>query len=110
MLPCRGAHKQHPGGQDTRYPSSFGISKIRDNVTENRLVPRTFSGVWLGNQSVPAALLLPALQQQATLDFKCFIHFLIPTHLNIFFYRVKLRGLPPGGSVLASGKCQLGNK
>jgi len=68
---------------------------------------RTFSEVWVGDQSILAALLLPALQQPVTLDFRCFTPFLTPTHLNTF---IRPGGSPPGGSVLASGKCQLGNK
>lgn len=105
-----GVHKQHPGAQDTHYPSSSGICKLQDNIIKSRLVPGTFPQVCLRDQIVPAILQLLALQKQVTLDFKYFIHFLTPTYLNTSIYWVKPGRLPPGGSALASSKYQLGNK
>lgn len=105
-----GVHKQHPGAQDTHYPSSSGICKLQDNIIKHRLVPGTFPQVCLRDQIVPAILQLLALQKQVTLDFKYFIHFLTPTYLNTSIHWVNPGRLPPGGSALASSKYQLGNK
>lgn len=89
----------------TRYPPPLASAKSRTTLSNTGLcLGHSHS---LRDQTSPAVLLLPALQQQVTLDFKYFIHFLIPTYLNISIYWVKPGRLPPGGSALASGKYQL---
>lgn len=89
----------------TRYPPPLASAKSRTTLSNTGLcLGHSHS---LRDQTSPAVLLLPPLQQQVTLDFKYFIHFLVPTYLNISIYWVKPGRLPPGGSALASGKYQL---
>lgn len=100
-------HQQHPGAQDTHYPSSSGIIKQHYQTQACAWDIPTGLSQELNCPSSPAAPSSPA-----TGDLRFQIFYLLsnthtPQHLHALG---QTWAFPPGESALTSGKYHLGNK